>query len=83
MLQSLLCRNFVFVCIIIIIFCLFYLFSFFSYFLFIYLFIYLFYFIFKSLLVTRPTHKRPHGSRLGTRGISFEFTHTFEIIITH
>ena len=32
-----------------------------------------------SLLITRPTHTRPHGSGLGMRGISFEFTHTFEI----
>ena len=32
-----------------------------------------------SLLVTCPTHTRPHGSGLGTRGISFEFTHTSEI----
>ena len=35
-----------------------------------------FFFLLKSLLVTRTTHTRPHDSGLGTRGISFEFTHT-------
>ena len=36
------------------------------------------FFLLTSSLVTRPTHTKPHGSGLGTRGISFDFKLSFE-----